>query len=211
MRRRPSIVRFAAFVPVAVAALPGCAHHESLAVGEALTIGDGRLAPAVGVEIAEGAGGSDEGATSFVEARGRVLLGATRQQLGALAGASRLVWLGPRAPLWIAANVGPGVEHFAGTVFLEAIAQARLGTGFVLGETTEPHRPFNPWGPEAEPFPRRPDAPWAAPAPAAVRRTRVLLTLAAVGDVDARFTRSPLYVASLMLGISRVEEIRRWR
>ncbi|MBX3200277.1 MAG: hypothetical protein KF850_39820 [Labilithrix sp.] len=209
MRPRSSLGRVAALAPAIVAALAGCAHHESLAVGEALTIGDGRLAPAIAAEIAEGTGTSGDGATSFVEARGRVLVGATRQQLGGLAGVSRLGWLGPRAPLWIAANVGPGVERFSGTVFLDAIAQARLGTGFVLAEASEPYRPLNPWGVEAEPFPREPH-PWGAPRPSAVLRTRVLLTLAVVGDVDARFTRAPLYVASLMIGISRVEEIRRW-
>lgn len=211
MRPRSSLGRVAASAPAVVAVLAGCAHHESLAVGEALTIGDGRLAPAIAVEIAEGSGSSSDRATSFVEARGRVLVGATRQQLGGLAGVSRLGWLGPRAPLWLAAGVGPGVERSSGTVLLDVIAQARLGTGFVLAEASEPYRPLNPWGVEADPFPRRPDLPWGALPPAAVLRTRVLLTLTAVGDVDARFTRAPLYVASLMIGISRVEEIRRWR
>ncbi|MBX3222628.1 MAG: hypothetical protein KF795_19065 [Labilithrix sp.] len=208
-RSRARRARRAAVVAVAaLASLTGCAHHESLAVGEALTVGDGRVAPAIGVEAAEGTGSSSERGTSFVEARGRALLGGTRQQLGVLAGVSHLRWIGPSAPLWAGVSVGPGLEHFSGTVFFEAIAQARLGTGFVLGEASEPYAPLNPWGPEAVPRPRQPDLFGDLPSPRQVLRTRVLLTLAVVGDVDARFTRAPLYVASLMLGIARVEELR---
>lgn len=190
----------------ALASLTGCAHHDALAVGEALTIGDGRLAPAVSVEVAEGTGSSSDRRTLFTEARARALVGPTRQQLAGLVGVSQLEWVGPRAPIWGALNLGPGVEHFSSTVFFEAIAQARLGTGFVLAEVVEPYSPLNPWGPEAEPWPMPKNG--ELPTPRSTIRSRVLLTLALVGDIDVRFTRDPLYVTSLMLGISRIEELR---
>ncbi len=191
---------------VALTSLTGCAHYDALAVGEALTIGDGRLAPAVSVEVAEGAGASRDRRTLFTEARARALVGPTRQQLAGLVGGSQLEWVGSHVPIWGALNVGPGLEHFSSTLFFEAVAQARLGTGFVLAELVEPDTPLNPWGPEA--------APWPVPKngepspPRSTIRSRVLLTLALVGDIDVRFTRDPLYVTSLMLGISRIEELR---
>ncbi|MBN9163350.1 MAG: hypothetical protein BGO98_17120 [Myxococcales bacterium 68-20] len=190
---------------VALASLTGCAHYDALAVGESLTIGDGRLAPALSVEVAEGSGSSSDRRTLFTEARARALVGPTRQQLAGLVGVSQLEWVGPRAPIWGALNLGPGLEHFSSTLFFEAVAQARLGTGFVLAEIVEPYSPLNPWGPEAEPWPM-PNADLSTPR--STIRSRVLLTLALVGDIDVRFTRDPLYVTSLMLGISRIEELR---
>ena len=190
----------------------GCAHYQTLAVGEALTVGDGRVSPALALEAAAGTGSSNERRSVFVQTRGRGLVGATRQQIAGFAGVSTLRWIGAEAPLWLHLDVGPGLEHFSGSFFFEAIAQARLGTGFVLGQVIEPYSPLDlPW-PEAQPPPReRADpfrAAWAAPSPQITRR-RVLLTLALAGDVDARFTRDPLYVASLLIGIAHVEEIRR--
>lgn len=200
---------------VALATLSsGCAHYETLGAGEAVTVADGRVSPALALEAAAGTGSSNDGGSVFTQTRGRALVGATRQQIAGFAGVSNLRWVGPRAPLWIHLDVGPGLEHYSGTIFFEAIAQARLGTGFVLGQIVEPYAPLNPWGPEAGPWPRepRPADPlrpqWLPPSPQVVRR-RLLLTLALAGDVDARFTRDPLYVASLLIGIAQVEEIRR--
>jgi hypothetical protein len=191
----------------------GCAHYETVAVGEALTVGDGRVSPALAVEAAAGTGSSREGGSVFMQTRGRGIVGPVRQQVAGFAGVSNLRWIGQRAPLWLHLDVGPGLEHYSGTIFFEAIAHARIGTGFVLGQVVEPYSPINPWGPEAVPVARPlPRAPWRedlmAPTPQIVRR-RILLTLALGGDVDARFTRDPLYVASLMIGIAHVEEIRR--
>ncbi len=200
----------ASFATFAFASLSsGCAHYETLAVGEALTIGDGRVSPALAVEAAAGSGSSSERGSVFTQTRGRGLVGPTRQQIAGFAGVSNLRWIGPRAPLWLHLDVGPGLEHYSGTIFFEAIAQARIGTGFVLGQVVEPYSPLNPWGPAAQPFPREPRPPGQLPAAPQVVRRRVLLTLALAGDVDARFTRDPLYVASLMIGIAHVEEIRR--
>ena len=182
----------------------GCAHYDTLAIGEALTVGDGRVAPAVALEAAHGSGSSDDKGSVFTETRGRALIGPTRQQIAGLVGVSKLAWIGHRAPLWGGVGLGPALEHFSGTVFFEAVAQARIGTGFVLGESVEPERDFNPWGPEAEPWPRRPELNSRR-----ILRKRLLLTLAVAGDADARFTRAPLYVASLMIGLALLEEPRR--
>ena len=187
----------------------GCAHYETLAVGEALTVGDGRVSPALAVEAAAGSGSSTDRGSVFTQTRGRGLVGPTRQQLAGFVGVSNLRWIGRRAPLWLSLDVGPGLEHYSGTILFEAIAQARIGSGFVLGQVIEPYSPINPWGPEAQPFPRQPWPPQQLPATPQVLRRRVLLTLALAADVDARFTRDPLYVASLMIGIAHVEEIRR--
>lgn len=189
---------------------PGCAHYETVAVGEALTIGDGRVSPAVAVEAAAGTGSSNDRRSIFTQTRGRGLVGPIRQQIAGFVGVSSLRWLGQRAPLWLHLDVGPGLEHYSGTILFEAIAQAKIGTGFVLGQVIEPYSTLNPWGPEALP-PRARDPftpPPVWPTPQVVRR-RLLLTLTLGGDVDARFTRGPLHVVSFMLGIAHVEEIRR--
>ncbi len=200
-----------AFLPAicACAALSsGCSHYETLGVGEALTVGDGRVSPALALEAAAGEGSSTDRGSVFMQTRGRALVGATRQQVAGFAGLSNLRWIGPRAPLWLHVDVGPGLEHYSGTILFEAIAQARLGTGFVLGQVVEPYSPWNPWGAEAQPWLRQPWPPEQLPATTRVVRRRVLLTLGLAGDIDARFTRAPLYVASLLIGVAHVEEIR---
>jgi len=201
-----------AFIPAAfaLAALSSaCAHYEALAVGEALTVGDRRVSPALALEAAGGSGSSHARGSVFLQTRGRALVGATRQQIAAFGGLSNLRWIGRRAPLWLHVDVGPGLEHYSGTIFFEAIAHARAGTGFILGELVEPYAALNPFGAEAQPFPREPWLTQPLPAAPQVVRRRILLTLGLAGDIDARFTRDPLYVVALMIGVARVEEIRR--
>ena len=207
-------ILFGNLATLVLAALsPGCAHYETVAVGEALTVGDGRVSPAIALEAAAGTGTSNDSGSVFTHTRGRGLVGVARQQIAGFAGVSSLRWIGQRAPLWLHLDVGPGLEHYSGTFLFEAIAQAKIGSGFVLGQVVEPYIPLNPWGPEAavqaRPFARDPLAPQPMPATPQVVRRRLLLTLSLGGDVDARFTRAPLYVVSLMLGVAHVEEIRR--
>ncbi len=196
----------------------GCAHYETVAVGEALTVGDGRVSPALAVEAAMGTGSSRDGGSVFAQTRARGIVGPVRQQIAGFAGVSTLRWISERAPLWLHLDVGPGLEHYSGTLFFEAIAHAKVGSGFVLAQVVEPYAPLNPWGVEAHgaarPVAVDPLDPLALDSALASRhvlRRRVLLTLALGGDVDARFTRDPLYVVSLMVGIAHVEELRRLR
>jgi hypothetical protein len=198
--------------------LGGCAHYDGLAVGEALTVADGRRAAALAVEVAEGSGQSSQKGSLFTEARGRALVSGPRQQLAGLVGVSQLCWIGSDAPIWWHVGIGPGLERASlrrgQTIFFDAIAQGRIGTAFVLGEEIAPYayEELNPWGVEANPNP-----PPAQDLEGLLRgkvpgrrffRNRALLTLAIAGDVDARFTRDPLYVVSLMIGVARLEEVR---
>lgn len=191
--------------------LGACAHYGEVALGEALTVGDSRRAAALSLEVAEGSGSSNDSGSTFTETRGRVLVGVERQQLGGLFGVSRIHWIADRTPVWGHIAVGAGLEHLSlrggHTFFFEAIAQARLGTAFILGESSEPLPELSPW--QVDNWDGRVrDPAIVVPTTKRVLRKRVLLTLAVVGDVDARFTRSPLYVASLMFGLAFLEEPR---
>jgi hypothetical protein len=188
--------------------LGGCAHFTSYSAGSALAVGDGRRAGAVSLEVAEGSGGSTESSSTLAEGRARALVGIDRQQLSGVVGPSHLRWIGARTPLWTHLAVGPGLERLAfdgtHTVFFEAIAQARVTTGFVLDEVWESG--VGPFGVgEAALVPRDPRA---LQAPLRMSRRRTLLTVGLAGDVDARFTRAPLFVVSLMIGITLLEEPR---
>ncbi len=190
----------------------GCAHYEQLAAGEALTVGDGRVRPAIAVELATGSGSSDDRRSVFTEARGRALVGPAHQQMAGLVGLSTVRWPGHDTPLWLHLDLGPGLEHTYGTILFDAIAQLRIGTGFVLAERVAPHHPIDPWGElRFQQMQHGNDPRFRDLFRPEIERRRILLTLALAGDVDARFTREPLYVASLMLGIAHLEEIRHER
>lgn len=123
----------------------GCAHYETVAVGEALTVGDGRVSPALAVEAAMGTGSSRDGGSVFAQTRARGIVGPVRQQIAGFAGVSTLRWISERAPLWLHLDVGPGLEHYSGTLFFEAIAHAKVGSGVVLAQVVEPYAPLDPW------------------------------------------------------------------
>ncbi len=189
-------------VRLGCALLAGCARYESLGAGEVLTAGDGRRDGAAVVEAASGIGGSGTKASTFVEARGRVLVSEPHQQIAALAGMSRIEWLAERAPVWGHLGGGLGFErsspHASSVVVVGPLVQARLGTGFVLRERRRGLSALNAWGIEAAPCPEA----------RTILRTRTLLTLALTADVDFRFTRNPLFTTGLTVGVARLEEPR---
>jgi hypothetical protein len=161
---------------------------------------DRRPSGGVALEVGQGEGDTreDGSRTSFTDVRARLAVTEPRQQIALLWGLSRVSWHGARTPLWYGAGVGPGVERTRDNGFLEAVAQVRIGSGFVLDESRAPwHSPVeNIWEP-----------PRGRQEPRHEMRTRRVLTLGVSADVDARFTRSPLFMMALMIGITSFDEI----
>ncbi len=193
--------------------LAGCSTFSSVGAGPALIVGNhareaGLVATAA---VGEGTSGVDcpdapspawwprapctiRGST-FTETRARVLVARNHQQLGGLAGLSRLTWVGPSFPLWTGAGIGLGVEHGDDHVFIDAIGQAKLETGFVLHESSSTYS-SDFWGGGQPTY----------PGDARRVRSRRLLTLGLTGDLDARFTRAPLGVVQFTVGLTDLAE-----
>lgn len=147
---------------------------------------------AIAIEAAEGGGSTrDDGRrSSFVDGRARLVVAERHQHLAALAGLSGVSWHGRDTPLWYGAAAGIGVERIPDNGFFELTGQLRAGSGVTSSEKTNPLA----------------FGPWATGLPPSRMRTRSVLTLGLAGDVDVRFTRDPMFVVSLLFGITTFRE-----
>ncbi len=178
---------------------------HSVGAGPAL-VTDGRARGAFAAEIRKADGSANESGAIFWDSRARALVADGHQSLAGTIGPVAVVGARDGNATLGRASIegGFGLEHAHDKVFFDAVGAIHLGVGFVVDRHEA--RTSSPFGDadfgaawQAGMLHQPPRSQWFA-------RTRTVLTLDVMTEINARFTRAPLGAFGLLVGVAWLEE-----